>query len=173
MYHPTPGQIGCTMKTLMVALEQQKKLLEELQSLLTRETNELSDVHVEAMADINIQKEELSSRMAAHAATLGNALCEAASREGLSSKASLGELAVKLAQKGNRDIAHAHVELNAVADRIKEQLSLNREIAERFAASVGSSLDFISRIINQTSTYGASGSYQQRSAGAVMINREA
>ena len=49
----------------------------------------------------------------------------------------------------------------------------SREIAEKFAASLGNSLEFVSRIINQTSTYGASGSYQQRPAGSVLINREA
>lgn len=161
------------MKNLIVALEQQLRLLEELHSLLKRETNELSDIHLEAMAEINVKKEDLSSRSAAHAEKLRAAIQEAASQEGLSSKASLGELAAGFSKKGNREIASLHAELNATGDQIKGLLALNQEIAERFAASVGSSLDFISRIINQTSTYGASGSYQQRSAGAVLINREA
>ena len=161
------------MKTLIVALEQQLRLLEELHSLLKRETNELADVHLDAMAEINVRKEDLSSRIAAHAEKLRAAIQEVASHEGLSSKASLGELAASFSKKGNRDIARFHAELNATAVQIKELLALNREIAEHFAASVGSSLDFISRIINQTSTYGASGSYQQRPAGAVLINREA
>jgi flagellar biosynthesis/type III secretory pathway chaperone len=161
------------MKNLNAALEQQLKLLEELHSVLKRETNELSDVHVDAMAEINLQKEELSSRFAAHAAILKTAIQDVAAREGLSSRAALGELAASFSKKGNKEIARFHAELNATADRIKELLVLNRDIAERFAASVGNSLDFIARIINQTSTYGASGSYQQRPAGAVLINREA
>jgi flagellar biosynthesis/type III secretory pathway chaperone len=160
------------MKNLVTALEQQLKLLKELHSLLKRETNELSDVHVDAMAEINIRKEELMSRFTAHAATLRTAIQETASREGLLSQASLGELAASFNKKGNREIARFHAELNATAGQIKELLVLNREIAEHFAVSVGQSLDFIARIINQTRTYGASGSYQQRSAGAVMINRE-
>lgn len=161
------------MKTLIIALDQQMKLLQELHSLLKRETNELSDIHVDAMAEINIQKDDLSARIAAHAATLLDAVQEVCSREGLSSKGTLGDLATKLNQRGNRDIARFHAELNTTADQIKELLVLNGEIAERFAASLGSSLDFITRIINQTSTYGASGSYQQRPANAVLINREA
>jgi len=161
------------MNNLNSILDQQLKLLEELQSLLRRETNELSEIHLDAMAEINAQKEDLSSRIAAHGAILRDAIQEVASREGLSPKASLGELAVRLQQKGNRDIVRLHAELNATAGQIKELLALNREVAERFSASVGNTLDFIARIINQTSTYGASGSYQQRPAGAVLINREA
>ena len=161
------------MKNLMVALEQQLKLLEELHDLLKRETNELSEIHLDAMAEINVQKEDISSRIATHAESLRTVIQEVASREGLSSKAALGELAACFSKKGNREVARFHAELNATADKIKELLTLNGEIAERFSASVGNSLDFIARIINQTSTYGASGSYQQRPSSAVLINREA
>jgi flagellar biosynthesis/type III secretory pathway chaperone len=157
----------------MVALEQQQKLLEELRDLLKRETSELSDVHLDAMSEINVQKENLSARVEAHAALLRSAIQDAATREGLSSKATLGDLALCLSQKGNRDVAQFHAELNAIAGQVKESLTLNSEIAERFASSIGNTLDFLARIINQTSTYGASGSYQQRPAGAVLINREA
>lgn len=165
--------MGFIMEKLQVALEQQLKLLEELYALLKLETNELAEVHLDAMAEINIRKEDLSSRMAPHSEHLRALMQEVATREGLSAKATLGELAVCFSKKGDREIARIHAELNATADRIKELLSLNREIAERFAASVGNSLEFIARIINQTSTYGASGGYQQRPAGAVLINREA
>jgi flagellar biosynthesis/type III secretory pathway chaperone len=161
------------MKNLIITLEKQTNLLEELRDLLERETGELSEVHLDAMAEINAKKEELASRIQSHAALLRTAIHEVASREGLPSKAALGELAASLSKMGNRDIAQLHAKLNATADQVKELLTLNREIAERFAISVGNSLDFLSRIINQTSTYGASGSYQQRPAGAVLINREA
>ena len=161
------------MKSLMSALEDQQKLLEELRSLLQQETGELSEVHLDAMARINLRKEEISSRIEAHGATLRSAIQDVASREGLSSRAALGELAARLGQKGSREVARFHAELNATADQIKELLNLNRDIAVRFAASVGNTLDFLTRIINQTSTYGASGSYQQRPSGAMLINREA
>jgi len=161
------------MKNLIVALEQQLKLLVELRDLLKRETSELSDVHLDAMSEINELKENLSARVDVHAALLRSAIQEAAAREGLSAKAVLGDLALCFSQKGNREVARFHAELNATAAQIKELLALNSEIAERFAASLGNTLDFLTRIINQTSTYGASGSYQQRPAGAVLINREA
>ncbi len=76
-------------------------------------------------------------------------------------------------QKGKKDVSRLHEELNRVAGRIRQLISINREIAERFAASVTSSLELLTRVINQSNIYGASGGYQQRPAGAVMINREA
>jgi flagellar biosynthesis/type III secretory pathway chaperone len=161
------------MRKLIAALELQLQLLEELHTLLKRETSELSEIHLDAMAEIDALKEDLSSRMGAHAPILKFELESAATREGLPADATLGALAARLGNKGNRDIARLHEELNETAARIKELLNINREIAEHFAASVTDTLTFITRIINQTSTYGASGSYQQRTAGAVLINREA
>ena len=161
------------MKNLITTLEQQLKLLDELHTLLQRETGELSGIHLDAMAEINVQKEDLAARIDAHAVPLRSALREAAIREGLSSTATLGELAASLDKKGVREVARIHAGLNTTAEQVKELLSLNRDIAERFALSVGNSLDFLSRIINQTNTYGSSGGYQQRPAGAVLINREA
>lgn len=161
------------MKELDVALAHQLQLQEELHALLKRETQELSAVHVDAMAEINILKNNLSERIAEHGPILKQAIQEIAAREGLSPGATLGDLNVKLSKKGNRDIARLYAELNVTADQIKELLSLNYEIAERFAASIGNSLELIARIINQNSTYGASGSYQQRPSSAVLINREA
>lgn len=161
------------MENMIIALKQQLKLLEELYALLKLETNELSEVHVDAMAEINIRKEDVSSRIAVHAEYLRTLIQDAVAREGLSSKATLGELASCFSKKGGRDIARLHGELNETAAQIKEMLALNREIAERFAASIGNSLNFIARIVNQANTYGASGSYQQRPSGAVLINREA
>jgi len=161
------------MKNLIAALQKQKNLLEELRDVLKKETGELSEVHLEAMTETNARKEELADVVKSHAAVLRSAIQDVATHEGLSPTATLGELATSLKKKGNRDIAEIHEELNTLADQTKELLTLNREIAERFAASLGDTLNFIARIINQTSTYGASGSYQHRPAGAVMINREA
>lgn len=161
------------MKELDDALARQLELQEELHALLKRETKELSDVHVDAMAEINVLKDEISLRIAEHGPILKQAIEEIASREGLSPGATLGDLNVKLSKKGNREIARLYAELNVTAAQIKELLALNYEIAERFAASIGKSLELISRIINQNSTYGASGSYQQRPSSAVLINREA
>lgn len=161
------------MKNLIAALQKQKNLLEELRDVLKKETGELSEVHLDAMAETNARKEEIADVVKSHATVLRSAIQEVATLEGLSPKATLGELATSLKKKGNREIAQFHDDLNVLADQTRELLTLNREIAERFALSLGDTLNFIARIINQTSTYGASGSYLHRPAGAVMINREA
>ena len=140
---------------------------------MSRETRELADIHLDAMAEINSWKENIAVRIETHSAVLRKEIDGAASYEGLSSKATLGELADLYKQKGKKDVSRLHKELNTVADHIKQTISINREIAERFAASVSSSLEMLTRIVNQTSTYGASGSYLQRPSAAVLINREA
>ena len=161
------------MTNLDGALARQLELQEELHELLKRETKELSDVHVDAMAEINVLKNDISRRIAEHGPILKEAIQEIATREGLSPGATLGDLNMKLSKKGNHDITRFYAELNVTADQIKELLALNYEIAERFAASIGDSLELIARIINQNSTYGASGTYQQRPSSSVLINREA
>jgi len=161
------------MHTLITVLEEQLHLLEEFYGLLSRETGELTAIHINVMAEINSQKESLAARMEAHSAVLRNELEKAATREGLSSKATLGELAKVYKQKGQKDVARLHMELNVIADRIKQTITINSEIAERFAASVSSSLELLARVINQSSIYGACGGYQQRPASSVIINREA
>lgn len=162
-----------TIDRLTATLETQFHLLEEFFDLLSRETRELSDIHLEAMAEINIRKEALAARIEEHSALLRKELEEAASCEGLSPKATLGELADRCSQKGKKEVSRLHGELNRVADRIRQTIGINREIAERFSASIASSLELLTRVINQSSIYGASGGYLQRPTGSVMINREA
>ena len=165
---------GCmAMYKLTAALETQLRLLEDFFNLLSRETRELSDIQLDAMAEINGLKESIAARIETHSALLRKEIDEAAAHEGLSSKATLGELADRCKQKGDTDVSRLHLELGMVADHIRQAISINREIAERFAASVTSSLELLTRVINQSNTYGASGGYQQRPTGAVLINREA
>lgn len=158
---------------LTAALETQLHLLEEFLALLNRETGELSDIHLDAMAEINTQKENIAARIETHSAVLRKEIEEAASREGLDPKATLGELAVRCKQKGNKEVYRLHQELNRVAGLVKQAISINSEIAKRFAASIASSLELLTRVMNQSSIYGSSGGYQQRAVGSVMINREA
>lgn len=159
--------------TLTAVLETHLQLLEGFFALLSREAREMSDINLDAMAEINSQKEAVAARIETHAALLRKELEEAAVGEGLSAKTTLGELAQICKQKGNADVVRQHAELNRVAARINESININREIAERFAASVTSSLELLARVINQSNTYGSSGGYQQRPTGAVLINREA
>ncbi|MDD2851620.1 MAG: flagellar export chaperone FlgN [Desulfuromonadaceae bacterium] len=161
------------MKTLVIALELQLKLLEELHALLNREMSELSEIHVDAMLEINIKKENVATCIQTHSTVLRNEIVQAIKKEGLPPAATLGQLAERFSLKGIKDISRLHTELNKVAGQTKQMLQINSEIAEKFAASVSNSLALLTRVINQSNTYGASGGYQQRPTGAVLVNREA
>jgi len=157
-------------KTLSEILSIQLQLLDELYSLLERETRELGDMKLDAMAEVNRLREELTERIEAHTELLRQAISGAALDLGLASDATLGAVVAKTAQK---DIPHLYHKLNATARRVQDRAAMNREIAERFAATATTTLNFLTRLINQSSVYGASGGYQQRTSGAVMINKEA
>lgn len=162
-----------TIKRLSEALSGQQKFLEELLDLLKRETSELTDVNIEAMAEINSKKEELGTRIQTHTAVLRQVIAETTNSLGLPSDLPFGELAAKLGQQGNKEIILQHEQLNAVAEQVRQVAAMNQEIAGRFADALNQSLNFLTRIINQSSVYGASGGYQQRTPGAVIINMEA
>ncbi|GFE59508.1 flagellar export chaperone FlgN [Geobacter sp. AOG2] len=157
-------------KTLSEILTIQLHLLEELYSLLERETRELGDMNLDAMAEVNRMREELTERIEAHTGALRQAIATAALELGLAADATLGAVVAKTAHK---EIPRLYRELNATARRVQERAAMNREIAERFAATATTTLNFLTRLINQSSVYGASGGYQQRASGAVMINKEA
>lgn len=151
----------------------QMGLLGELLALLERETGELTGIHLDAMAEINGHKEDVAARIETHTAQLRQVIGEALVGAGLPPGATLGDLAALLKKQGNTEIPHLHRELNMLAERVRQAAAVNREIAERFAATVNQSLGFLAGILNQSNVYGASGGYQQRPAGAVMINMEA
>ncbi len=161
------------IKKLTNTLSTQLGLLEELHALLERETKELAEINLDAMAEINSLKEAASARIEEHTAPFRQAMEEAAASLALPPDCSLGELAAKLEKKGNKEISLLHGKLNKVAKQVRMTATMNREIADRFVATVSTSLNFLTRIINQSAVYGASGGYQQRPGGAFMINREA
>lgn len=161
------------IKKLSEALSVQQNVLEEILDLLKRETIELTNVNIEAMAEINIKKEEVGARIQAHTAVLRQIIGETAVSLGLSPDSSFGELAAKQGQQGNNEFLLRQEKLNAVADQVRQMAAMNHEIAERFVDTLNQSLNFLTRIINQSSVYGSSGGYQQRPPGAVMINMEA
>lgn len=160
-------------KTLTTQLLVQLGLLKELLILTEQETSELSDIHLDAMAEINTRKADVAARIEAHADPLRSAIAAVAAREGLPAGSSLGEVADSLTRKGNKEVSRLYEELHQVSQRIRQVLEINREVAERFTASVSSSLELLTRLVNQSSIYGSGGGYQQRPAGSVMINREA
>jgi len=160
-------------RDLTDALSMQLKLLEELLALLERETPELAGVSLDAMAEINALKEDVVARIEAHTDPLRHTIAEVAASLGLPPDTTLGEVAALLNKQGNADVQRLHQELNRVAGRVQEVATMNREIAERFVSMVGNSLNFLARILNQSSFYGASGGYQRPQPGAVIINRKA
>ncbi|MDD2898444.1 MAG: flagellar protein FlgN [Desulfuromonadaceae bacterium] len=160
-------------KTLKEAIAVESRLLTELLQVLERETIEMGDVNIAAMNHSNQTKEELIARISGHSPLIQRAISEIAAHEGLSSNATLRTIAEFSAKRGNRELLATQKQIQATAERIQQVAALNREIAERFAFSITSSLGLITRLINQSNVYGASGGYQQRPASAVMINREA
>lgn len=162
------------VKKLTDILSIQLKLLEELLVLLERETPELAGVSLGVMDEINVLKEGLAARIEEHTAPLRRAIAEVAASLGLPQNTALGEVAALLGKQGNAELQRLHQELSKVAGQVRQVASMNRGIAERFVATVGTSLDFLARMLNQSKVYGASGGYQHRPSGAaVMINREA
>lgn len=161
------------LKKLLETLAIESELLDDLLALLERETVELGNIDINAMAVSNQAKEELINKITEHAPSLQQAVSACAVREGLAGTTALGALAEHLAKRGSGELLSKQRQVSKTADRIKQAAALNQEIAERFAAMATTSLGLITRLINQSNVYGASGGYQQRPAAAVMINREA
>jgi hypothetical protein len=161
------------LKKLMTAVTVQAALMDELLALLERETAEMGDVNVAAMAKTNQAKEELLGKIAECAPVMEQAISDMAVREGFSSGTSFGVIAEHLSKKGFKEMQTKQQQLIRTGDSIQQVAAMNREIAERFAATIATSLNLITRLVNQSNVYGSSGGYQQRPTGAVMINREA
>lgn len=157
-------------KHFIGVLNSQLLLLKELLNLLEQETVALTDINLGVMETLNQKKEEAAANIETQSAVLRQALSELAAERGFPADIALGNVISLLASK---DVSLLHGELNAVAQRVREVAALNREIAERFAETASSSLSLLTRVINQSNMYGASGGYQQRSTGSIMINREA
>ena len=161
------------IKRLAEALAIQSKYFKQLAICLERETGELSNVNLDAMAERNKEKEEIAARIESHTEPLKKALMDVLQREGLDHDLTLGDLAAILKKKGNLEIPRLYSELKQLADRNRQLLVINKEIAEKFAESVGSTIEILTKVVNQSNFYGSSGGYQQRPTGSVLINREA
>ena len=161
------------LEKLFEEIEVQTEILQELLQVLERETAEMGDVNITAMNLSNQTKEELIVRIAEHTPHLQKAVSAFAVNKGLSESATLGVVAKHVAKSGNQQLLTKQQRIHTTAERVQQVSALNKEIAERFASSITSSLGLITRLVNQSNIYGASGGYQLRPAGAVMINREA
>src|SRR6185369_6781280 len=117
------------IKKLTDTLSTQLGLLEELHALLERETKALAEINLDAMAEINGLKEDVSARIEEHTAPLRRAVEEAAADLALPRDSSLGELAAKLEKKGNKEISRLHGKLNKLAKQVRMTATMNRDIA--------------------------------------------
>jgi hypothetical protein len=158
---------------LAEVLNIQVKSFKAMASCLEKETRAMTDINLEEMANLNKQKEEIAAKIESDTKLLMAAMKSVAERHGLVSDIPLGELAAALRKKGNLEIPRLYSELKSLADNNRQLLSVNREIAEKFAESVGTTIDLLTRVVNQSNFYGSSGGYQQRPTGSVLINREA
>lgn len=161
------------LKKLIEVIDIQAKLLDELLKTLECETVEMGDVNIAAMSISNKSKEELAARISEHAPILKQSIAGLSAREGLPEATLLRTVAEHLAKRGNRELLNKQKHIRDLAISVQLASALNRDIAERFATSATTTLNLITRIINQSNVYGASGGYMQRQTGAVMINREA
>lgn len=161
------------LKKLMTATTTQAAFLDELLALLERETAELSNVNISAMTQTNQEKEELLKKIAEHAPVMQRAISDMAMGEGFSAGTQLGVIAEHLAKRGVTELLSEQKRLKTTAEKVKRVAAINHGIAERFASTIATSLKLVTRIINQSNVYGATGAFQKGQAGAVMINREA
>lgn len=160
------------LRQLLEETSAQSALLKELLQVFEQETVEMAAVNISAMNISNKAKEELIARIDSNSRALERTISEFALREGLDKSSTLKAVAEHAAKRGNSQLLAIQQQLGLTADQIKQVATLNHEIAERFTESVTSSLNLITRLINQSNVYGSSGSYQPRATGAVMINRE-
>lgn len=161
------------MKKLIEEIDIQTEIMKELLQVLERETAEMGDINIIAMNLSNQTKEELIARIAEHTPHLQKAVSVFAVDRGLSESTTLGVVAKHVAKNGNQQLLAKQQQILSTAELVQQVSTLNKEIAERFASSITSSLGLITRLVNQSNIYGSSGGYQQRPAGAVMVNREA
>lgn len=161
------------LKQLLDMLAEQSLLLEELLNVFERETVEMGDVNISEMSNSNQAKEELINKIAKNSQVVQQAVSQLAGNYSLPADTSLKVIAEHLAKKGNEELLLKLQQLSITTNRIQQVAALNMEIAERFSATITTTLTLITRLINQSNVYGASGGYQRNNTGAVMINREA
>src|SRR3974390_2622122 len=117
-------------KSLEETLSSQIRMFEELHSLLEQETGELATMNLEAMAEINRHKGELSERIETYSILLRQKISAIASELGLASDVTLGVVAAAIGKKG--DIPRLRQKLSELAQRVQETAALNGAISERF-----------------------------------------
>ena len=154
-------------------LATQMKLLGELFALLERETSELLAVNLDAMSKINDLKEGMTVSINEHTAPLRQMVSEVASSSGLPLNASLVDVVSRLGKNGDQEIPRLYQDLSSLANQVRHVTAMNQEIAERSVSMIKNVLFILAQILNQSSTYDASGNYYQWRVDAIIINNDA
>lgn len=153
-------------------LATQMKLMGELLALLERETSELLSINLDAMIEINSLKEGITARINEQTAPLRRVVAEIATGSGLPSNASLMDVVSRLGKNGHGEIPRLYQDLNSLAKEVRQVTALNMDIAERSVAMIKNALFILAQILDQSSTYDASGSYYPWKVNAIIVNHD-
>jgi flagellar biosynthesis/type III secretory pathway chaperone len=151
-------------------LTTQMKLMGELLALLERETSVLLSVNLDAMSEINAKKESMTIRINEHTVPLRQTIEEVASNSGLPLNSSLVDVVSRLGRNGYQEVPRLYQDLNSLANQVRHVMALNIDIAERSVLMIKSALFILAQILNQSTTYDASGSYYKWQVDAIIIN---
>lgn len=151
----------------------QVKLMGELLALLEQETSELLDINLDAMSEINAQKEIKTARINEYTPPFREIVSEIATSYGLPANASLMDVVSQLGKRGYTEIPRMYQDLNSLAKQVKLVTSLNQDIAERSVSMIKNALFILAQILDQSSTYNASGSYYSWKIDAILVNHDA
>jgi flagellar biosynthesis/type III secretory pathway chaperone len=161
------------IENLKEILSTQLRLMGELLALLERETPELLEINLDAMAEINGLKESTTEQINEQTAPLRQAILEIAASSGLPLNATLVEVVTLLGKHRHIEIPRLYQDLNTRAKQVRHVAALNHDIAERSMSMVKTVLSILVQLLEQSITYGASGSFQQWDAEGIIINNDA
>jgi flagellar biosynthesis/type III secretory pathway chaperone len=153
-------------------LATQMKLMGELLALLDRETSELLSINLDAMFEINVLKESMTARINEHTVPLRQTISEVASSSGLPLNTSLVDVVSRLGKNGDQEIPRLYQNLSSLANQVRHITALNQEIAERSVSMIKNALFILAQILDQSSTYDASGNYYQWRVDAIIIKND-
>lgn len=150
----------------------QLKLMEELCSLLERETPELLSVNIDAIVEINALKESATERINEHTDPLRQTISEIAVSSELPSNATLVEVVTHLGKQGYKEVPALYQDLNTQAKQVRHMAALNHDIAEQSAAMVKNALRILTQLLEQAITYCASGNYEHWQDEGIIIDND-
>lgn len=158
--------IGLLDEELAVCNELKQLMLAEQQALITLDTVK--------MEELNSRKEKMVLRQRKTAESLKEAMGRTAHQAGLAATCSLSDLVRKLPPEAGKRAKVLQNELLKTGTEVSDLARQNKEMLERFLATVNTSLSFITKVLNSSNFYGAGGTYlNNERTGAMIVNREA